>query len=205
LVEDLHKTLDEARAINEGFEKWAASQPDEWKPKTISHGHGVSRHNLSWVSGRVDEYLDRKYLSFFWDLRLYAKNIVYVAAVWNAYRKNRLFILNTIVRCLKRLEQERSCLEEMLQVEELIADQLAAIPFHLAANVRSFAEQLNDNLALTIVPGKSIGGLLLMHPLYVASHLSVVNPRVQAQVKDCLSWISINMGIGEAKLLSTVR
>lgn len=93
----------------------------------------------------------------------------------------------------------------MLQVDELVADQLAALPFHLTANVRSFAKQLDDNLELTIVPGKSIGGLLIMHPLYAVSYLSVVHPQIQAQMKDCLSWIGLNMGIGEAKLLTTVR
>ncbi|KAK9369215.1 hypothetical protein V1509DRAFT_515848 [Lipomyces kononenkoae] len=188
LVEGLHKLLHDTRAMNEGFAKWETSQPPEWRPRTICHRNSMPKRNLSWVSGRVDEYLD-----------------LYVAAVWNAYRKNRLFILNNIVRCLKRLEHGRSYHEEMLQVDELISDQLAAIPFHLTANVRSFAQQLNDNQDPIIVRGRSIGGLLIMHPLYVTSHLSVVNPRIQAQVKDCLAWIGTNMGIGEAKMLSIAQ
>jgi hypothetical protein len=64
LVEDLQQTLNELRLFNVEFSNWATSQPDEWKPRTIcsiNREHGTSPPSLSWFSGRIDVYLDRKY------------------------------------------------------------------------------------------------------------------------------------------------
>jgi hypothetical protein len=132
-------------------------------------------------------------------------NTVYVAAVWNTYRKNRLMILDVIVRCSKRLEIGNNYHDEKYQIDELIADLMAGIPFHLAENFASFVEQAHGSLELTIVPGRSVGGLLLMHPLFVISHLSIVGSQFQTQMRDCLAWIGNHMGIGEATMLSSVR
>lgn len=128
-----------------------------------------------------------------------------MAAVWSTYRKNRFLILDLIVCCSKRLESGNDYNDEKLQVEELVVDVMASIPFHLAENFATFAEQAYGSLELTIVPGKSIGGLLIMHPLFVISHLSVVSPQFQAQMRDCLAWIGSHMGIGEATVLSSVK
>jgi len=141
---------------------------------------------LSWLSGRVDAYLD-----------------LYVAAVWNMYRKARLMILSVIIRCSKRLEEKNSCHAEKGEVEELTNDMAAAFPFHLSQNLATFIKQAESGLELTIAPGRSIGGLLLMHPLFVTSNLSVVPPQLQARMRECLAWIGTHMGIGQATLLSS--
>jgi hypothetical protein len=64
LVEDLHKGIKEARLMNEDFSTWAASQPEEWKPRSIGSVHRqqcILTHNLSWLSGQIDAYLDCEY------------------------------------------------------------------------------------------------------------------------------------------------
>lgn len=58
---------------------------------------------------------------------------------------------------------------------------------------------------MRIVPGRAVGGLLIMHSLYVTSHLSVTGPHIKTQLRDCLAWIGSNMGIGEATVLASVR
>jgi hypothetical protein len=121
------------------------------------------------------------------------------------YRKNQLLILNSIILCSRRLVKGSSCHEEKFQVDELLSDLLAAVPFHLVSNLTDVVEQVDSGFEPKIVPGRSIGGLLLMHPLYVTSHLSVVHPRIHAQLRDCLSWIGTHMGLGEATMLSSVR
>lgn len=65
LVDDLQKSIAEARSLNEDFLKWAESQPEEWRPRPIgsmSRQQGILRHNLGWLSGRIDAYLDRESL-----------------------------------------------------------------------------------------------------------------------------------------------
>jgi hypothetical protein len=114
-------------------------------------------------------------------------------------------ILNTIIRCSKRLEKTSSCHDEKIQVEELVGDMVASILFHLADNLATFVEQAQNSLGLAMVPGRSIGGLLLMYPLFVTSHLPVVPAQSQSQMRDCLAWIGSHMGIGEATMLSSVR
>lgn len=64
LVEDLHECIKDARLMNEDFLRWGASQPEEWRPRSIGSVHRQQRiltHNLSWLSGRIDAYLDREY------------------------------------------------------------------------------------------------------------------------------------------------
>ena len=198
--------LDKLRSFNNEFSSWATSQPDEWKPRTIrsiNRRHEIYPPGLSWFSGRIDVYLDRKY--HIMAVCSYINSTVYVSAVWNAYRKNHLLILNNIIRCSRRLEKGNSCHEEKFQFDEILGDLLASVPFHLVSNLTSFAEQVDGGLEPTIIPGRSIGGLIIMHPLYVISHLSVVHPRIHAQMRDCLAWIGTHMGIGEATILSSVR
>ena len=81
----------------------------------------------------------------------------------------------------------------------------ASIPFHPSKNLTTFVEQVENGLELAVSPGKSVGGLLLMHRLFVASNLSVILPQAQAHMKECLAWIGTHMGISQGTLLSNVR
>ncbi len=129
----------------------------------------------------------------------------YVAAVWNTYRTNRLMILNTIVRCSKRLEKVASYYDENFQVEGLVSEMIASIPFHVADNLANLVERARNNLELTIIPGRSIGGILLMYQLFDTSNISIICAQSRCQMRDCLAWIGSHMGIGEATILSSVR
>jgi hypothetical protein len=130
---------------------------------------------------------------------------VYVAAIWNIYRKTCLLILNVIIRCSNRLEKRNTYHDEKIKAEELANDIAASIPFHLSENLLAFVEQAENGFELAIIPGKSVGGLLLMHPLFVMSNLPVISPKLQAHMKECLAWIGTHMGIGQATWLSKVR
>ncbi|KAK9312467.1 hypothetical protein V1524DRAFT_439160 [Lipomyces starkeyi] len=62
IVEDLQKVL-EASLLNEECSRWPASQPEEWRPRTIGFVNprqDRTAQGLGWLSGRVDAYLDRK-------------------------------------------------------------------------------------------------------------------------------------------------
>lgn len=113
-------------------------------------------------------------------------------------------LLSIIIRCRKRLDIRNACHDENLQVEGLANDMAASIPFHLSANVTEFMEQAEIGPDLTMIRGKSVGGLLLMHPLVIISNMSMIKPQLQSNMRECLAWIGTHMGIGQATVMSTV-
>ena len=61
-----------------------------------------------------------------------------------------------------------------------------------------------ENGTAVVNPGRSVGGLLLMHPIYVASKLPIVPQQMREYLENCLEWIAMYMGIGQASLLAKV-
>jgi hypothetical protein len=89
-------------------------------------------------------------------------------------------------------------------LEGLIDGIISSIPFLLAADLQVFLE----NAAVvtnSLVPGRPVGGTLLMHTLYVLSAMSMVEPKLKVYIRDCLVWIGDRMGINQATILSKVR
>lgn len=63
LADELEKILAHARQLNAGFKNWADNQPEEWRPSRvglITRRCCAAPQNLSWISGPIYEYLDRK-------------------------------------------------------------------------------------------------------------------------------------------------
>lgn len=120
-------------------------------------------------------------------------------------------VLNLIVRCHRATahlhrdaEIDPSIWEE---AQKLAMDIAASIPYYLAENVQVFVNQTltSDTPPKAMTPGRSVGGLLSMHTLYMISKLSVVDPVLKDYLKDCLAWIGQHMGIGQATMLSEVK
>lgn len=57
---------------------------------------------------------------------------------------------------------------------------------------------MDDSGSIEMQPGKPVGGLFLLHPLWVMTVSFVVSPEMQASARHCLAWIGTNMGIGQA-------
>lgn len=112
-------------------------------------------------------------------------------------------MLDIMLRCLSRLQEKDTYGQRQAEATALAYDIMASIPFHVADNVESIAEQ-GGLREVTVNPGRAVGGLLLMHPLYVAANLSIVPPYLQCQMRECLAWIGENMGIGQATVFSEV-
>lgn len=129
---------------------------------------------------------------------------MYVAAAWNVFRKTRLMLLDVMIRCLSRLQEKDSYGQKQAEATAMAYDIMASIPFHIADSVQSLSE-LGDPLTVSVNRGRAVGGLLLMHPLYVAANLSIMPPHLRIQMRDCLAWIGENMGIGQATVFSKVR
>jgi hypothetical protein len=92
------------------------------------------------------------------------------------------------------------------EAQKLALNIAASIPYFLTKNVREFVDQALafDATPKAMTPGPAVGGLLITHTIYIASNLSVVEPAMKMYLKECLSWIGQNMGIGQAAMLSEV-
>ncbi|KIW46773.1 uncharacterized protein PV06_02411 [Exophiala oligosperma] len=169
--------------INADLSRWQDSQLREWKPTSIgfwSCCDDVSDDSIFWP-GPVDGYFDP-----------------YVAAVWNTCYKARLIALEFIVRCSLLLHDGDTHKEEHAEAQKLTGKMLSSIPYLLLRDPKSVISGPREFQE----PGRPFGGLLLMHPLYVATKVSVVPAPVQAHMSKCLAWIGRHMNIGQATLLS---
>lgn len=129
------------------------------------------------------------------------KYLVYVAAVWNTYRKTHLMLLEILISCISPVEMRIiSSLQQ--QANALVDSIVASIPYHLAPDPIDFIRAIGGQEEVS--PGRPVGGLLLLHPLFVVAHCTLVSAPLRAYFGGCLRWIGKHMGIGQANLLSEV-
>ncbi|KIW18467.1 hypothetical protein PV08_02755 [Exophiala spinifera] len=181
--DEIKLTQAAALDLNEDLTRWEDSQPVKWRPTSMgiwSSYDSPPGDSIFWP-GQVDKYFDP-----------------YVAAVWNTYYKARLIALEFIVRCSLLLQEGDSHKPEHAEAQRLAGKMISSIPFLLLKDPqRALSNPLNIQ-----EPGPSFGGLLLMHPLYVGTRMSVVPPAMQTHMRKCLAWVGKHMNIGQATLLS---
>ena len=161
----------------------------------MSQGQAGLKPGVGYWPGRVDTYFD-----------------VYVAGIWNTSRTARLLLLDLVLKLstiLNDSHENRSGYQDTLR---LVEDMASSIPFHLAEDIQVFLRGLENGNAMgkknalaTINPGRPVGGLLLMHPLYVVSKLPIVPQQSREYLGDCLEWIAKHMAIGQASIFAKVR
>ena len=177
--QDFTALKDACIALDQRFAHWQDSRVTEFKPTAA--GHVIRRQETAvrhWP-GKVDTYFD-----------------LYVAGVWNIFRAARLLLIALIIKV------SDSCDEYYIHTAKNMAkDILASIPYHLTDNLQVF---LNEGREIT-KRGRSLGGLLLMHPLYIASEMPFLPEEIRANIRRCLLWIGENMGVGQAVMLARVR
>ncbi|MCJ1390674.1 hypothetical protein MMC18_003535 [Xylographa bjoerkii] len=193
-IDDLQLLKQEAELLRTDYQKCVINLSKEWRSSLIGiipSNSDSTRHEVGYWPGPVLGYYD-----------------LYVACVINSYHKSQLRVLNVIVRChwaIIHLPQDAE-IDPFIweEARNLTLDIVASIPYYLAENVQVFLDQAlaSDMTSKAMVPGPSVGGLLLMHTLYMVSKLSVVDPVLKVYLKDCLAWIGRNMGIGQATMLS---
>ncbi|KAF2809790.1 putative C6 transcription factor [Mytilinidion resinicola] len=184
---DLNALRKESIALDQRFAEWETSRATEFKPTTICNvkqNHSESEIGVGYWPGKIHTYFD-----------------LYVAGVWNVIRTARLLLLALIFQLSETLGENDSYVEHMHVVNRLVDDMAASIPYHLTDNLQVFISQRSRNKEV-IDPGKYLGGLLLMHPLYVTSEMRFVPERMRTYMRKCLAWTGSNMGFGQATLLA---
>jgi hypothetical protein len=177
------------------FDFWQRSREHEFKPVTIGQCKNTARPEkrsqvpVGFWPGQVDMYFDN-----------------YVAGVWNVFRAARLFLVSMIHKLSDQLgleSDEGQGSSHFDVAREVAKDIIASIPYHLTDNLQTFmltvdtAHDIEDT-------GRYLGGLLLMHPLFIASKISCLDDEMRAYFKRCLVWIGDRMGFGHANLLAKV-
>jgi hypothetical protein len=189
LFDELYALREEATALNRDLILWQKAQSDNFRPTKVGYvspsPDQLSLGAGSWP-GQVDTYVD-----------------LYVAGVWNVSRVARCFLINSIVRLSNILDPTSDHRQYHQDVRELVGDIFASIPYHLTEDLGAFVAQGGANPEIAN-PGRPVGGLMLLHPVYIASQLPVVPPEMQEYMRKCLAWIGKYMGIGQACLLAKV-
>jgi len=161
----------------------------------------IKRPDVGYWPGTVSSYYDRKScLHSTIPVPTCWRNTAYVASIWNSYRKACLLVLNIILSCEHRINNDTSIQKDVAALTEGI---VSSIPYLLATDLQAFVE--HATAGSKIVPGRLVGALLSMYTLYVLSTLPMVEEKLKVYIRGCLEWIGRHMGIGQATLLSKVR
>ena len=191
-IESLHRLRSEARTLDQAFAEWQEAQVKSVQPWPVGHisqGQNGSNVEIGLWPGRVDAYFD-----------------LYIAYIWNMSRAVRLFLIDLIIKISQVLCDGSDYAREIQVARRLTEDMLSSVPFHLAEDLQIFLRDTKvETPTPNIDPGRAIGGLLLMHPIYIASKLEIVPQQMQNYLIGCLEWIATNMGIGQASRLAKVR
>lgn len=174
--------------LEASFHRWQDSRVAEFQPTTVGTVENRKLDQdipVGFWPGNVDTYLD-----------------LYAAGVWNLCRGARLRLITMVIEYSAELEDWDSY-NEFADKADHVAEQIAAsVPYHLTDNLYGFLHQDVEKAEIEH-SGKSLGGLLLMHPLYIAAQMQFISPKMRQYMQRCLVWIGQDMGIGQALVLAT--
>lgn len=188
--QDYRGLLSECVVLNQRFLKWKDSRIPESRPTVVEHIHHPRPGPdvpVGYWPGRVDTYFDLS-----------------IAGVWNISRTAQLLLLSMLVTLSYELNDGRASDVYTEAANRLVGDIIASIPYHLTDNLHAFLDDRRLNLGVIKERGKTLGGLLLIHPLYIASRVPFLPEDTRQYLKRCLLWIGSNMGVGQATLLAHV-
>lgn len=177
----------DATSLCRQFANWQGTQPNILNPRPLGHilppPDGSALRAGGWP-GRVDTYFDH-----------------YIAGVWNTSRAAQLLLLDLILALSNALNDLEDHAYEHSEASRLVEDIVASIPYHLTDDLRLFIGGVAER---ELIPGRAVGGLLLMHPLFVASRVGTVRTEMREYLQESLLWIAANMGIGQAARFAKV-
>lgn len=189
-LECLNALKEESVALERCFAYWQSSRVSEFKPTIVGHVSAINHDSeieAGYWPGKVEMYVD-----------------LYVAGVWNVFRVGRLLLVALIIDLSDKMGNSDSCISYINTANYIVADIIASVPYHLADNLQAFMSELGTGTGI-LEPGKSLGGLLLMHPLYLTSNMLFLPEPTREYMRRCLTWIGSNMGFGQATILAKVR
>jgi hypothetical protein len=216
-MEELQDLMEDTHKVDQKYSLWPDTQPREWRPKILGQmddsNPEITEHPL-YYAGPVETYFDRTVppcspaprnpFPFGEPISLTGfPLLVYVATVWNTFRKGRLLMLELISQLAMRFEEHDLVEHCRAEARVLATGLIAAIPYFLSADPSAFLPPRSPGTSVgPIKPGRSVGGLLIVHPLYIASTFTVIDGKMRAHMLHVLSWIGEELAIGQATVLA---
>lgn len=110
-------------------------------------------------------------------------------------------MLDIAFRCMERLQLAKVCLQVQVDAKRIAEEIAASVPFHLTANAQTYFHSVQTRSG-NPTPGRPVGGLLMLHPLYVTTTCTVVPQKLRDYMLNQLIWVGKNCGIGQAALFA---
>jgi hypothetical protein len=178
-LKDLNKLKKTAIALYSRFTKWQDSRVAELNPTgigNIDENECESQIAVGHWPGKVDTYFD-----------------LCVAGAWNIFRTARLLLIALIMQLSMATSDTGSYVELVQDANRTAENMIASIPYHLADNLQVFLGKLSTSADIPET-GRTLGGFLLIHPLYVASRMAFLSSPMRDYLRRCLAWIGSRMG-----------
>lgn len=184
LQEDHHILRSDCEALKIRFIKWTKSQAAEVRQTTVTTLTQEKEASIIPVGC--------------WPGPVYTYPDFYIAGIWNISRAAQLLLIMLMSKVADNVADTDSLSDA---ASAIVNDTMASIPYHLTENLYDFVNGPKTGIE---EPGRTLGGLLIMHPLYVASRVPSIPGATRDYLQRCLMWISSNMGIRHADRLAQV-
>lgn len=184
-----HRISDDLTALEKALMKWESSRADELRPTNMGRMPRIDTQSgipAGCWPGNVATYFD-----------------VFVAGAWNIYRMSRLLLIAFHLKVARFAGQDVDSRPGVETAHSIAEDMLASIPYHLTDNLQNFLDQAPSTQSMT-ERGRTLGGLLLMHPLYLITQFPFIEQDLRQYARTCLQWIGTNMGLGQATVFANV-
>ncbi|KAJ3460481.1 hypothetical protein MRS44_011348 [Fusarium solani] len=183
-TEDLVQLQQDLLALEGDIMHWDTDRPSSWAPELVGHVPGETTEDSSYrCSGPVYKYLDQ-----------------YVAAAWTSWRSICILYLDHLVHLAQALGQEVIG-NYGAKIHHLTAELKASIPYHVSGDLGAYVQH-PDAATASNNPQRTVGGLLLLHPLYVIARCTTVALSDREYFARTLRWIGSEMGISQATVLA---
>ncbi|RMJ19403.1 hypothetical protein CDV36_000894 [Fusarium kuroshium] len=184
-TEDLVQLQQDLLALEDDIMYWGDDRPSSWAPELVGHVlDGTLKGSSYRCSGPVYKYFDQ-----------------YVAAAWSSWRSICILYIDHLVHLSQALGQEEGIDGHRAKVHHLTAELKASIPYHLSRNLEVYVQHPDAETASSN-PQRTVGGLLLLHPLYVIARCTTVAMSDREYFVRTLRWIGTEMGISQALVLA---
>lgn len=194
-----------AQDLEQAFQDWEASVPDEWRFKPAAWADAIPDSDLSISEvypGNIDVYSD-----------------LFIASQWNMARVSRLFLSGIIIRCAAWIcaPVDYRTTPDYAQASRLgidmINDIIASIPYHLGW--RGFRSESTTELRIRDVStfacgdtnfgsGKTLGAFFIIWPIFTAACSDFTTDAQRKYIHARMKHMTDVMGLNGAAVLTHV-
>jgi hypothetical protein len=209
ITENFSKVIElirRAQELEQAFQDWEASVPDEWRVKPVAWAEAIPDSDLSISEvypGKIEIYTD-----------------LFIASQWNLARVSRLFLSGIIIRCAAWIcaPVDYRTTPDYAQASRLgidmINDIIASIPYHLGW--RGFRSESTTELRTRDVSafacgdtsfenGKTLGAFFIVWPIFTAACSDFTTDAQRKYILARMNYMTDVMGLNGAAVLTHVR